>query len=153
MDDILWARRLGLNGGSEVLGGGQYGFAHGHVRVHGREEMQRAHPEYYALRAGVRDTEHRGHGTACYSSAGLEQETINYARFMFDHYDWPKFSIWPGDGFRQCQCELCAGKTPSELVWEFTDRVSRELYKSHPDRLVLGGAYTPYREPPESIEK
>lgn len=153
LEDILWARRIGLNGGSEVLGGGQYGFAHGHVRVHGREAMQEAHPEYYALIGGVRDTEHRGHGTACYSSPGLEQETINYARFMFDHYDWPKFSIWPGDGFRHCQCELCAGKSASELVWGFTDRVSRELYKSHPDRLVLGGAYTPYREPPESIKK
>lgn len=153
MQDVLWARRIGLNGGSEVLGGGQHGFAHGLVRVHRHPKMQEAHPEYYALHGDVRDTEHRGHGTACYSSPGLEQETINYARFMFDHYDWPKFSIWPGDGLRPCKCEKCEGQTPSEIVWGFVDRVSRELYKSHPDKLVLCGAYTPYREPPDSIEQ
>ncbi len=153
LQDVLWARQIGLNGGSEILGGGQYGFAHGLVRVHGREEMQQAHPEYYALRGGVRDTEHRGHGTACFSSPGLERETINFARFMFDHYDWPKFSLWPGDGYRHCMCDECKDKSSSEAVWEFVDRVSRELYKSHPDKLVLCGAYTPYREPPESIKQ
>lgn len=129
------------------------GYAHGHVKVHGHEAMQEAHPKYYALRGGERDTEHRGHGTACYSSEGLLRETVRYARFMYDHYDRPQVSIWPGDGFHMCQCEQCSGRTPSEVVWEFVDRVGRELYETHPDRLLICGAYTPYRQPPETVEQ
>ena len=153
LEDVLWARRIGINGGDAVLAGGQNGFAHGHVRVHTRQAMKEKHPEYYALRGNVRDTEHRGHGTACYSSEGLEDETVTYGRFMFDHYDRPTFSIWPGDGFRHCQCEQCIDKSASELVWGFVDRVARRLHDTHPNRLVLCGAYTPYRQPPESIEQ
>ncbi|MFN2351496.1 MAG: hypothetical protein ABR497_06075, partial [Kiritimatiellia bacterium] len=52
-----------------------------------------------------------------------------------------------------CDCEQCRDQTPSDLVWGFVDSVARELYKTHPDRLVVCGAYTAYREPPASIDK
>jgi len=114
--------------------------------------MQEAHPEYYAMRGAVRDTDFRGSGHACFSSEGLLQEAVAYARAVFDHYGEPAVSLWPQDGYRQCQCDRCAGKSASELVWGFVDRAARELYKSHPDRLVTCGAYAQYREPPETIE-
>lgn len=150
-DHVIWARRIGLNSGYQAMG--NIGHAHGHVHVHKRTGMQEAHPEYYALIGNTRDTEHRGYGTACYTSKGLEEQTIKFARFLFDRYDAPHVSIWPVDGFKQCQCEGCAGKSASELVWEFTDRVARELYKTHPDRLVTGGAYATYVAPPDTIEQ
>ncbi|MCA1810019.1 MAG: DUF4838 domain-containing protein [Lentisphaerae bacterium] len=94
-----------------------------------------------------------GHAHLCFSHPGVQQEVLRYARAVFDIYGLDAVSIMPEDGYRHCQCELCAGKTPSELVWGFVDSVARELYKTHPDRLVLCGAYAAYREPPETIEK
>lgn len=150
-EHTLWSRQLGMNNGNDVLG--EIGHAHGLVKVHGRKEMQEQHPEYYALYGSVRDTDHRGHGTACHSSEGLIKEAIAFGRFMFDVYDQPHISLFPSDGFKICGCELCSGKSASELVWTFVDRVARELYKSHPDRIVSCGAYTSYVEPPESIDQ
>ncbi|MCA1809901.1 MAG: DUF4838 domain-containing protein, partial [Lentisphaerae bacterium] len=150
-DHTIWARRLGMNNSYEVLG--DIGHAHGLVNIHGHKAMREKHPEYYALYGGVRDTEHRGHGTACHSSAELEQECVNFGRFMFDHYNEPHISLFPSDGFKICGCEKCQGKTASELVWGFVDRIARELYKTHPDRIVSCGAYTSYVKPPDSIEK
>lgn len=150
-DNIIWERRLGLNSGAETLGAAAA--LHGLLYVHGRKEMQQAHPEYYALIGGQRDTESHGTGHVCYSSEGLFRETVAYARAVFDIFGDPAVSLWPQDGFRPCQCELCRGKTPSEEVWGLVDRVARELYKTHPDKLVTCGAYTPYTDPPRRIDK
>ncbi len=149
-EDVIWARRLGMNSWYEVLG--NIGYAHGLVLVHCRKEMKEAHPDYYALVGGKRDTDHRGYGTACYSSEGLAQEAVKYARFVFDRYDQPHVSLWPTDGFKKCGCDSCKGRPPSELVWGFVERVARELYRTHPNRLVSCGAYTPYTDPPATIE-
>ena len=61
--------------------------------------------------------------------------------------------IWPGDGLSHCGCELCKGKPTPDLVWGFTDRVAREVYKSHPDKLVIGGAYTSYNDVSDKVAK
>ncbi len=150
-DDIIWARRLGMNSGHESLG--PLKGPHGLVHVHGGQALQQAHPEYYALLAGKRDTAHRGHGTPCFSSAGMEAETLRYLRFLFDTYDLPNADIWPGDGLSICQCEKCAGQSASELVWGFAERVARQIYQSHPGKRITCGAYTSYVEPPDNIAK
>ncbi|MCA1808410.1 MAG: DUF4838 domain-containing protein [Lentisphaerae bacterium] len=149
-EHVMWARRLGMNSGFETWGYG--GHAHGLTRVHGRSEMQAKHPDYYALRDGKRETEFRGTGHVCFSSEGFFKETVNYARFMFDHYNVPMINIWPQDGFMQCGCEECRKLPASDLVWGFVDRVGRELYHTHPDRIVACGAYTPYIHPPRQVE-
>ncbi|MCA1808445.1 MAG: DUF4838 domain-containing protein [Lentisphaerae bacterium] len=150
-EDMIWARRMGMNSAYEVLG--NMGYAHGLAQVHRRKEMQEAHPDYYALHNGERVTDYRGMGHACFSSEGLFRETVNFARFMFDEFDQPHISIWPVDGFRHCQCDGCRGMSSSDLVWGFVDKVARELYKTHPDRLVSCGAYTPYIHPPTNVDK
>lgn len=150
-DDVIWARRIGMNSGYERLG--PLWGPHGLVNVHGHKAMQHAHPEYYALIGGRRDTEHRSHGTACFSSEGLAKETVSYLRFLFDTYDLPCADIWPGDGLVLCQCEKCQGKTLSQLVWGFADRVARDVYQTHPHKLVSCGAYTSYVDAPDTIEK
>ena len=150
-DDVIWARRLGMNSGYEQVGPNSG--PHGLVLVHSHEAMKEAHPEYYALLGGKRDTEHRDHGTACFTSEGLLKETVNYIRFLFDRYGLPSADIWPGDGLMLCACEGCKGKSASELVWGFADRVAREVYKSHPDKRITCGAYTSYVDAPDTIEK
>ncbi|MCA1810237.1 MAG: DUF4838 domain-containing protein, partial [Lentisphaerae bacterium] len=150
-EDIMWARRMGMNSGYEQIG--VLRGPHGLTDVHGHPAMQEAHPEYYALIGGQRDTQHRGHGTANFMSDGLTRETVNFARFLFDTYNLPAVEIWPGDGIMLSQDEDSMGKTASELIWGFVDRVAREVYKTHPDRLIICGAYTTYKDSPDNIEK
>ncbi len=150
-DDIIWARRLGMNSCNELLGPNTG--PHGLVHVLSEPAMQKAHPEYYALIGGKRDTAHRERGTPCFSSGGLEAETVRYIRFMFDSYGLPGTDIWPVDGLRLCQCEKCQGKTASELVWGFADRVARQVHQTHPGKRITCGAYTSYVEPPDSIKQ
>jgi hypothetical protein len=150
-DDIIWARRLGMNSRNERLG--PITGPHGLVHILSEPAMQKAHPEYYALIGGKRDIEHRERGTPCFSSSGLEAETVNYIRFLFNTYDLPSVDIWPVDGLRLCQCEKCTGHSASELVWGFADRVARLVYQSHPGKRITCGAYTSYVEPPDSIKQ
>ncbi|HPN83892.1 MAG TPA: DUF4838 domain-containing protein, partial [Victivallales bacterium] len=123
LEEVLWGFRLGMNDGA-----GYYTGVHGLTDVHESSETKKAHPEFYALIGGQRDTEHKGKGTPCFSSEGLFQETVNYCRFMFDELDRQAVDIWPVDGLKPCQCELCKDKTSKELVWNFVNRVATETY-------------------------
>lgn len=161
--DVMWYLRLGLNYGEDVIGVRLGGVSHGLNYVHGRDEMKAAHPEYYRLSGGERDTTFRNTGRPCLSAEGLIQETANYARALFDHYDMPMVSIMPQDGYSYaCQCELCQGKeTPdrgrdgiiSDYVWSFVDKVGRELMTTHPDRKISCFSYGAYTLPPTTIDK
>ena len=154
-DAIMYRLRLGLEPITGLPG------PHGMNDVNGREEVKKAHPEFY-----------RNHQTpapndlyfaSCFSSPELFDYTVKYARALFDIYpDIKAVSFWPNDGFSMCQCDLCKGKeTPqrggagvaSDYVWDFVERVARELYKTHPDRKVICGAYGAYTLPPEKIAK
>ncbi len=139
-DDVIWAKRIGMNSGFEQVGPNSG--PHGLVHVHSHEAMKQTHPEYYALIGGTRDTGHRDRGTPCFTAQGLVKETVNYIRFLFDRYDLPSADIWPVDGLRLCECEGCRGKSASELVWGFADRVAREVYMTHPNKRITCGAYT-----------
>ena len=150
-DDVIWARRLGMNTGHDLVGPAKG--PHGLVHVMSAAAMKEKHVDYYALLAGKRDIEHRRGGTPCFMSPGLEKETVNYLRYLFDAYDVPSVDVWPCDGLQLCQCETCQGKNASDLVWGFADRVARQIYDSHPTKRVTCGAYTSYRAPPPSIEK
>lgn len=150
-DDAVYSRRCGMNSGLEKVG--LVHGPHGLSTVIRHEAMKKAHPEYYALIGDKRDIEHRGQGTPDFMSDGLVRETVNYIRFMFDTYDMPLVDIWPPDGLRPCQCPACKGKSASELVWGFVERVAAEVYKTHPGKLVSCGAYTSYREAPDTVVK
>ncbi len=149
-DDVIWARRLGINTGHDLVG--PLKGPHGLVHVMSATAMKEKHVDYYALLAGKRDTEHRRGGTPCFTSPGLERETVRYLRYLFDTYDLPSVDIWPGDGLKVCQCDTCQGKSASDLVWGFADRVARQILKSHPTKRVTCGAYTSYRAPPATID-
>jgi hypothetical protein len=161
-DSVLWRLRMRFSMGEEIVGLG--GFAHSLNLIHGRDEVKQTHPDYFALYSGLRATNHMHSGAPCLSSPGLFDSTVKYARFIFDTYtNQPAISVMPNDGYVSlCQCELCKGKdTPergyqgqlSDYVWDFTDRVARELYKTHPDKKIINDAYGPYLLPPVKIEK
>ncbi len=150
-EQILYGRRLRMNSGIERIG--PLVGPHGLVNVTQHPAMKAAHPEYYAFVGGEYDTEHRGYGTPNFTSEGLYEETVKFVRFMYDEYDLPMVDLWPVDGLVNSQDEQSSGLSPSELVWGFTDRVAREVYKTHPDRLVSGGAYASYRVPPDTIKQ
>ncbi len=154
----VWAMRLGIRD--------PYGLqiAHGmHTMTH-RKEILQAHPDWFALYGGKR---HNRIGQRlnhlCYSNEELIRETARYARALFDHYRFDVVSVMPPDGYVSiCQCELCKGKdTPergdrgraSDYVWEFVNRVAREVRKTHPDKMISNCAYGIYTLPPARIEK
>ncbi len=160
-EEMLWQMRLGLHAYPEVMG---YSIGHGTIPVHSREEVKQAHPEYYALWGGQRQTEHLGnHGAPCLSSEGLFRQNVKYVRAMFDIYDEPMVSVAPADGYVSlCQCDLCKGKgTPergwfgqiSDYVWDYTNRVAQEVNKTHPNKKISCIAYGAYLLPPEKIQK
>ena len=154
--EALWQLRLGLNWRGSPGG-------HGIYNVLAHEKTKQAHPEYYRLIGGKRDTTARGSGSPCLSSEGLLRANVEFARALFDIYHGPLVSVMPTDGYVDlCQCDLCRGKgTPergyegqlSDYVWGYVDRVARELHKTHPDRKVSCYAYSAYLLPPEKIEK
>lgn len=155
----LWGLRLGLNAGHDLVGITQ--FSHGMKFVTGRDEMKEKHPEFYALWNGERATDHKGAGAPSLGAPGLKEKHLAYARSIFDHYQEPMISIDVVDGFGRGISETDAGlDTPergaagsmSDYVWGYLDSVARELYKSHPDRMVSALAYSSYGLPPEKIE-
>jgi len=155
LEPALWYLPIGANE--------QYGILHHGLRhLTEHPEQRAAHPEYFAMMPnGKRDNASKT-ANACLSSEGFFEETVAYARLMFDHYDIPIISIMPHDGFQHCQCDRCRdqatpergpGGVSSDYVWDFVVRVANELATTHPDRKVFCGAYSTYRLPPLKIDK
>ena len=159
-EQILWQLRMGFNKAPDVVGSGAFvGLIHGISNVYGREETQKAHPDYYKMENGKRAIEKRQN--CCLSSPGLFASNVKYARAMFELYDEPMVSVMPGDSYTTvCECELCKDKgTPergyfggiSDYVWDYVNRVGQELYKTNPDKMVSCCAYGGYNLPPTHI--
>ncbi len=162
LDETMWQLRLGISVAPEIIGLSEFG--HGTRVVHERAEFSRANPECFALFGGQRATNDRTDGgKPCLSSPKLFEENVRFVRAMFDIYREPMVSVMPEDGYTAlCQCELCKGKgSPergwegqiSDYVWDYVDRVGREVLKTHPDRRIHCLAYGAYQAPPTKIEK
>lgn len=157
LDTALWAMHLGVRDPYDIQD------AHGLDTMTRREEVFAAHPTWFALYGGKRHFNMRENNQLCYSNEELFQETVRYVRAQFDHYKMSMVSVMPPDGYTAiCQCTLCAGKdTPerekrglaSDHVWDFINRVAREVGKTHPNGKVLTCAYGIYKLPPLKIEK
>jgi hypothetical protein len=157
-DTARWALRLGMRDPADLQ------VAHGMATMTSRDEIFKAHPEWFALYGGVRRYQ-PGYtkNQLCYSNEELFQETLRYVRAQFDQYGYSGVSVMPPDGYTAiCQCPLCAGKDEpqrgsrglaSNHVWEFTNRVAKEIAKTHPDKLIVNCAYGCYTDPPTNIEK
>ncbi|MCX6906489.1 MAG: DUF4838 domain-containing protein [Verrucomicrobia bacterium] len=154
----MWAMRLGSRD--------PYGVqcAHGMDDMTHRDETFAKHPDWFALYGGKR---HNLPGQLlnqlCYSNEELFQHTVRNVRAQLNHYKLDAISVMPPDGYTAiCQCKLCEGKDSpergqrghlSDYVWDFVNRVAREVRKTHPDKKVLNCAYGSYTLPPLKIAK
>ena len=157
-DVMMWGFRLGVRQ--------PYGrqAAHG---LHGMTDNLRTledHPDWFALYGGKRQNDPIiKNNQLCYSNEELFDEAVKFARVQFDHFDMDAVSIMPPDGYTSmCQCEKCAGKDSPELgprgrlsnyVWDFVNRVAKEVRKTHPDKRISNCAYGVYTEPPSNIDQ
>ncbi len=156
-DMARWAMRLGLRDPYGVQ------VAHGLDTMTGRDEIFAAHPEWFAMYGGKRQFQRGRNNQLCYSNEELLQETVRYVRAQIDHYQFDAVSVMPPDGYTAiCQCPLCQGKDSphrnqrgllSDYVWDFVNRVAKEVGKTHPKAKILNCAYGVYTLPPEKIEK
>jgi hypothetical protein len=153
-----WAMRLGTRNDDKLQ------IAHGMANMTGNDATFAVHPEWFALYGGKRDFKPGySKNQLCYSNEELFRETVRYARAQLDTYKFESVSIMPPDGYTAiCQCEKCKGKDSpernergllSDHVWDFANRVAKELAKTHPKAMVLNCAYGSYTLPPLKIEK
>jgi hypothetical protein len=157
-DTARWIMRLGTRSDERMQ------IAHGLASMTGRPEIFAAHPEWFALYGTKRDyTPGSSKNQLCYSNEELFRESVRYARAVLDQYKFKTVSIMPPDGFSAiCQCPQCKGKDSpdrhergllSDYIWDFVNRVAKEVRKTHPDAQVLNCAYGAYTLPPLKIDK
>ena len=157
-ETALWTMRLGVRNDEKLQ------IAHGMATMTNREEVFARHPNWFALYGGKRDFV-PGYSKCqlCYSNDELFQETVRWARAQLDTYQFEAVSVMPPDGYTSiCQCEQCKGKDSpernergllSDYVWDFVNRVAKEVAKTHPKAKVLNCAYGAYTLPPLKINK
>jgi hypothetical protein len=157
-DTSMWAMRLGTRNDERLQ------IAHGMATMSNRQPVFDAHPDWFALYGGKPDFKPGDSKCQlCYSNNELFRETVRWARAMLDTYKVEAVSIMPPDGYTSiCQCEKCQGKDSpernergllSDYVWDFVNRVAKEVGKTHPRAKVLNCAYGVYTLPPLKIDK
>ena len=157
-DVMKWGFRLGVR---QPFGRQA---AHGLHQMTHNEHTLTNHPVWFALYGGKRHTQlGQRLNQLCYSNEELFRETVRFAEVQFDHYDMDVVSIMPPDGYTAiCQCELCEGKdspelgdrgTASNYVWDFVNRVAKEVGRTHSGKKISNCAYGIYTEPPSNIDK
>lgn len=157
-ETALWTMRLGMRHDEKLQ------IAHGLANMTNREAVFAAHPDWFAIYGGKPDFRPGDSKCQlCYSNEELLRETVRYVRAQIDTWKLQCVSIMPPDGFTAiCQCEKCKGKDSpernergllSDYVWDFVNRVAKEIAKTHPQAKVLNCAYGVYTLPPLKIDK
>jgi hypothetical protein len=157
-DSALWVMRLGIRNDERLK------IAHGMANMTNRQPVFDVHPEWFAIYGGKPDFKPGDSKCQlCYSNDELFRETVRYARALLDTFQLESVSIMPPDGYTSiCQCEKCKGKDSpernergllSDYVWDFVNRVAKEVGKTHPHAKVLNCAYGVYTLPPLKIDK
>ncbi len=157
-ESALWVMRLGIRNDEHLQ------IAHGMANMTNRQAVFDAHPEWFAIYGGKPDFK-AGDSKCqlCYSNDELFRETVRYARTLLDTFQLESVSIMPPDGYTSiCQCEKCQGKDSpqrnergllSDYVWDFVNRVAKEVGKTHPNAKILNCAYGVYTLPPLKIDQ
>jgi len=152
-----WGMRLGVRNPYALL------TAHGMSRLATKAAYD-AHPDWFAMFGGKRRFDPDDGGNhLCFSNEELFQETLRCVRAQFDVYDYEGVSVMPSDAYNAiCQCPLCEGKLEVERgrsgwlsnhVWDFVNRVAKEIVKTHPQKVIYCCAYGSNMLPPTNIGK
>jgi len=156
-NEIPWFRRAGLGAPYPVS------ITHSFLILN---KYASEHPEYFSIIDGERDFHKTsvGNGSLCLTNPGTLKAFVNEANKFFDEDPGRGvFPVMPNDGWdRLCECPDCqkyndksASPTGlySEYVWEFVNKVAKEIEKTHPGKMIGCCAYANYLDPPKHIDK
>lgn len=154
-DTFLWSKRLRL-GFTDLIWNG-----HGTSNV--TRFLQDEHPEYLAVYNGIVQNQSQfGSPGVSRLAPPLRDAMIRYSNAFLDWLpEMPHVSVGPNDGYvRMDDRDLAAGWLRSDrdargqfsdYVWNFVNEVAAGVAEKHPDKIVMGLAYSGYRQPPEDI--
>ena len=114
-----------------------------------KETVAKEHPEYLALKNGVRSTQNR---QICVSNPGaIETTAENIISYLTRHPEIDVFSFYPDDGLDWCECDLCrsslkwSGNHKSQLATDsyqrFFNAVHSRVMKMFPEKVMDRLAY------------
>ena len=132
-------------GGFHIYGG------HSYYDAVPEKTYAESNPEYFILRAGVRNP--KGNHL-CISNPAVQD--LIYAE-MLRRLDAGAevVELAQTDGYQPCECDKCAafGNTddPGEKLWILHDQLARRLEKDRPGKKVMIISYGPTAHPPKSI--
>lgn len=130
-------------------------FVHSFSKLVPPEKYYKEHPEYFALRDGVRED----HPYAQLCLTNPEVLEISKKQALEDlraHPDCAIISISQNDGTQPCQCNACRkiveeeGSESGPIIW-FVNEIAKEIEKEFPDVWVDTLAYDYSRKPPKNI--
>ena len=138
-----WCRRNRATSGLELNSGHSYGG----IVSRNRAEFA-AHPEYYALVDGQRNT--RGEAMFCVANPGLRQLVADDAiRFFEQNPDADSVSRDPSDGGGWCQCPECAAiGSVSDRALALANLTAEAVNKRFVEKYVGIYAYNEHSPPP-----
>ncbi|MBO7621476.1 MAG: DUF4838 domain-containing protein [Victivallales bacterium] len=157
-DNALWFHRAGFGGHAPVVIIHSFNFVNQH---------QKEHPEFWALvngkRAFTNECVADGHGHLCLNNPDLLKTWCDDIRKYFDaNPEIEVYPIVPNDGLtRICECPQCQADLRPQAasngvfsyhIWNFVNKVAREIRKTHPNRYIGCLAYEKYWQPPEEID-
>jgi hypothetical protein len=158
-EDALWYRHAGFGAAYPVQINHSFVFF---------LKYKNTHPEYFALIGGKRDFTNLsfsgGGGNLCLSNPDVAKQWVADINDYFDkHPEQFVYPLMPNDGeVKICECKQCqsqidlsAGESGkfSNYMWDFINEVAKEVYKTHPDKMIGCCAYDHYYQPPTNIEK
>ena len=120
------------------------GHAYGTIIRKNKKEFA-AHPEYYGLRKGKRDS-----SKICVSNPALRQLVVDYALKKFEAKpELDSISMDPSDGGGWCECANCAKLgSPSDSTLLLANTVAEAVDKKFPGKRVGIYAYADHSPPP-----
>lgn len=133
-------------------------FVHTYDKMVPQEEYADAHPEYYALWEGKRQTQ-KHTGQLCLSCEGTLEATIKSVRkALLDNPDAKMISLSQNDwNGHNCQCAACAASdqeegSPSGTLIKFVNKVAERLEPEFPQVVFSTLAYHYTRPAPRHVK-
>jgi len=108
----------------------------------------RDHPTYFALVDGKRVTNTQ----ICYSNLdSIPDYAANVIAYVKAHPEIKKIDLWPTDGFGFCECQECQAKPDTDVILNYTNRLSVLINNELPDLKFEFLAYIHYKTPSTSV--
>ncbi|MBI3851904.1 MAG: DUF4838 domain-containing protein [Verrucomicrobia bacterium] len=142
-----------------------HGFGHNLASIISVAKHGQEHPEYFALRSGVRQVRGSHSGDTpqpCFTNPDVVRLSIEAARRYFDENpSLDTFSLCVNDNSRYCECDTCAaldkpyrnlpvGRQYSESYFGYVAKVAEAVAQSHPGRYLGVFAYWNVEQPPRN---